>query len=516
MFSPIAALVFAATATAAVIRYDPTPGAVPSETYRVTVDGQPIAVEHFKDVSYARFAFSDRATVTIAVTPPFIDFVLSPLRLQIAAQRTANGIAFDLTAPRKLVLQCKGHEKLFLFADAPEAHAPRLGDTNVVDAREYVKDRTGSTLQTDAIQAALDAMAARPRGGVLYFPAGTYLTGTLVIHSHTTVYLESGALLQGTANPKDYCVPPGVGGHGTGALLYFIAAEGSRLIGRGTVAGQGTKIRQVVDDHPRICNLVRCRNCEIADVIIRDSGGFNIHARQCENLSLHGYKIVNDLTLSNQDGTDPDSSRHVVVDDVFMYTSDDAIAVKADEGPCDDVVVKNCVFWTKKSALKVGSDPYFGARNVVFEHNDVLHSDRALALYARHGFIEHAHYVDNAAEYVGDDAKRQTIVFLVSQVGPGGETSSGKGPYAGYIKDVVVDGFVTGRLSPEPSVIRGDGPGHEVSAVLIRNFYVDGRPVHSAADGGIDIGPDARGVTFSIAGSAPMGAAAMHLPDWAK
>jgi polygalacturonase len=392
----------------------------------------------------------------------------------------------------------------------------------VVNVLDFVSDRTGATLQRENLQRALDAIAARPDGGTLYFPAGTYLTGTLVIHRNTSVYLESGALLQGTANPKDYYVaasepPRATPGKGTGALLYFVDAENSRLIGRGTVAAQGTKIRQLVADHPRICNFIRCKNCEIADVVIRDSGGFNIHALRCENLSLHGYKIINDLALSNQDGTDPDSSRHIIVDDVFMYTSDDAIAVKADIGLCEDVVVKNCVFWTKKSALKVGSDPYYGARNIVFENDDVLHSDRALALYARMGFIEKVRFAHNTAEFVGDDIKQQTIVFLVSKLGPGGETSVGKkSPYTGYVKDVLVDGFLACRSSPKPSVIQGDGPGHEVSHVTIRNYYLGGRPVKSAADATIEIGADSREVTFEISGAPPAEVGAMRLPAWAK
>jgi hypothetical protein len=483
------------------------------------VDGKPVIVEKFKDVSYARFAFSGGVRIVASVSPTLTDYVLSPLRLRIPVKRAGNNLSFSISSPGKFVLQCEGREKLFIFADAPEDTRPQLGAPNVLNVLDFVADRAGASLQRDSIQKALDTVAARPNGGVLYFPAGTYLTGTLVIRSHTTVYLESGALLQGTANPGDYYIPgaASIRPEGTGALLYFLGADGSRIIGRGTIAGRGTQIRQVVKDHPRICNLVRSRNCEIADVIVRDSGGFNVHARSCENLRLHDYKIINDLSLSNQDGTDPDSSRHVVIDGVFMYTSDDAVAVKADVGLCEDVVVKNCVFWTKKSALKVGSDPYLGARNILFENNDVLHADRALALYARRGFIENVRYIDNTAEFVGEDIKQQTIVFLVSNVGPGGETSPvTKGPYAGYIKDVLVDGFLACQPSPKPSVIRGLGPGHSVSNVRFRDFYLGGRPVKTAADAGIEIGPDAEHVTFAIDGGVPSAAAAMRLPKWAK
>ena len=130
----------------------------------------------------------------------------------------------------------------------------------------------------------------------------------------------------------------------------------------------------------------QCNNAGIYDVILRDAGGFTIHMLNSSNLTMKGYKIINDLSLPNEDGTDPDGCNGVVVDDVFMYTSDDAIAVKADHQICENIMVKNCVFWTVKSALKVGSDPYFGARNIVFQNNDVVYADRALALYSGKGF----------------------------------------------------------------------------------------------------------------------------------
>ena len=59
----------------------------------------------------------------------------------------------------------------------------------------------GATMNTSAIQKALDDC---DKDSFVYIPAGTFLTGALNVHSDTEIYLEEGALLQGTEDPKDY------------------------------------------------------------------------------------------------------------------------------------------------------------------------------------------------------------------------------------------------------------------------------------------------------------------------
>ena len=47
-------------------------------------------------------------------------------------------------------------------------------------------DRTGN--QQGAIQAAIDA-CSQAGGGTVFLPAGDYLSGSLRLHSHVTLYL---------------------------------------------------------------------------------------------------------------------------------------------------------------------------------------------------------------------------------------------------------------------------------------------------------------------------------------
>jgi hypothetical protein len=477
-----------------VIEYTTTPGAIASKTYSLFVNGKEIFVERFKDISYARFAFNGKVNVKINVVQSFDEYKLSPVSYAIPSQKSNNTIAFELNRSRKLIVQIKGiDEKLFVFADDPEKDAPKIGDKNVTSLLGFVSDNKGAELQTGGIQKAIDQVSKK--GGVLFVPNGKYLTGTFIIRKNVTLYLESGALIQGSGNLKDY---NDNGDNKTkkityekGALIYFDKADNAKIMGRGTIAMQGTKVKAETGVKIRTCNLRECKNAGIYDVVLRDAGGFNIHILHSSGIMMKGYKIINDLSLPNQDGTDPDGSNGVTVDDVFMYTSDDAIAVKADSRLCENVLVKNCVFWTVKSALKVGSDPYFNARNIIFQNNDVVHADRALALYAGKGNIEQVKFVDNKSEDVGGNAKQQLIVFQVSNAKEESQETERRG--IGYIKNVQVINYTAYQQSPKKSLVSGtvskDGALHKVSDVVFKNLVIEGKHCLSAEDAGIILTP---------------------------
>jgi polygalacturonase len=63
-----------------------------------------------------------------------------------------------------------------------------------------------TALCTQAIQKAVD-QCAKDGGGTVYFPAGTWLTGTIYLEDHVTLWLDSGCVLLGSAEKKDYGRP---------------------------------------------------------------------------------------------------------------------------------------------------------------------------------------------------------------------------------------------------------------------------------------------------------------------
>lgn len=73
-----------------------------------------------------------------------------------------------------------------------------------IDVREHGATGDGTTLDTAAIQAAVEACAAAG-GGIVVLPAGgTYLSGTITLRSHVEFHVERGAVLQGSGDWADY------------------------------------------------------------------------------------------------------------------------------------------------------------------------------------------------------------------------------------------------------------------------------------------------------------------------
>ena len=72
----------------------------------------------------------------------------------------------------------------------------------IFNIRDYGA-KTCDSLQTEAIQAAIDACFLAGGGRVL-IPCGIYLTGNIRIRSNVELYLEAGAILKGSRDPKDY------------------------------------------------------------------------------------------------------------------------------------------------------------------------------------------------------------------------------------------------------------------------------------------------------------------------
>ena len=61
----------------------------------------------------------------------------------------------------------------------------------------------GKTLNTKLINSTIDRLNANG-GGTLFFPAGTYLTGSIRMKSHITLELEAGATLLFSDSFDDY------------------------------------------------------------------------------------------------------------------------------------------------------------------------------------------------------------------------------------------------------------------------------------------------------------------------
>ena len=462
-----------------VVPYTTIPGAIPSPIYTVQVNGQPIFVEKYKDIHYVRFAFKGSAEIRVQSMQPLNKMILSPLSYGIRTVQDQQSVTLTLHESRKLILHGDDREKLFIFADPIEQNIPRLTDANVVSISNYVNSNEDTEVLTENIQKAIDDAGAKPEGGVVYFPNGKYVTGTLRLRSNVTLYLESGALLMGSSEPMHYPNQSGT----WGSLLYFDNVHHASITGRGVIDANGRAIRNRNDAAAiRIVRSKESSDLRFEDVYFRDSARWSFHLVYSEHVTLKDVKLINDLTVSNTDGVDPDSSRDILVDGMFQYTGDDTIAVKTTGSmnllrTTENVTVRNCVFWNLKSSLKVGTETKADISHITFQNNDVVHADRAMALYMNDGSVmKHIRYIDNRAEEIGGDNAEKLLEFKIS---------SRNG--AGSICDVLIRNFSANRFSPRPSLIQGYDSEHQIVDITMENIIIEGRKRTSLEDAQIQL-----------------------------
>ncbi|MGA2172942.1 MAG: glycosyl hydrolase family 28 protein [Sedimentisphaerales bacterium] len=294
---------------------------------------------------------------------------------------------------------------------------------------EYGAVGDAKTLNTAAINNTLFA-CAKAGGGTVIVPPGTFRTGPLRMQGNTTLYLEAGAVLKGSADLNDYIID--------GKRFGLISAkdvENIAIIGRGTIDGSGTyfmdmtKTREGTDmfgdfdpnftrqaleymnpkfgtaDGPvvprerpgRLVAFSLCRNVLIRDVTITDAPLWTVHLDRCRDVVVSGVRIANPLAVPNNDGIHCTSCTNVHISDCDISAGDDAIAVTSigdprhhqilggdplGPGKTENVTVTNCTLQSRSTALRVG---YTGGdvKNCTFSNIVIRESNRGLLVNVR-------------------------------------------------------------------------------------------------------------------------------------
>jgi hypothetical protein len=245
------------------------------------------------------------------------------------------------------------------------------------NVRDFRAQGDGKTLDTVALQAAIDACSQG--GGVVFFPKGSFLSGTLTLKDGVTLHLSPGATLLGSQSISDYPPKPfpardlDVGGFDIWALVYADGAKNIGIEGPGTINGNGKPFppRTPVGNRdistgarPRLLFLKGCQNVRITDVTLCDSGCWTAHFALCDKVFVQGICVYSSF-FYNEDGILLDSCQDSFVSGCFVDTSDDAIVVKASfPRVCKNIAITNCVLTTTCAAIKFGTQSLGGFQNV--------------------------------------------------------------------------------------------------------------------------------------------------------
>ncbi|NIJ21061.1 alpha-L-rhamnosidase [Sphingomonas naasensis] len=270
-----------------------------------------------------------------------------------------------------------------------------------VSIRRFGAKGDGVTIDTRAIQDAIDHLAARG-GGTVIVPRGIFLSGALFLKPRVNLHLDAGAVIRCTTDMAHF--PPQrtrIEGHFeerfTPALINAKGCDGLRISGEGTLDGAGRpiwdlfwKLRNAAPNphefpnlgvpRARLALIEQSKGVVIEGVTFRDSQFWNLHLYKCEDVLVRGarFEVPDDYKQApSSDGIDLDSCRKVVIDGCTFSVTDDCIAAKGTKGPgalddrdsppVENIRVRNCHFRRGHHAFACGSEATI-VRDVLMEN----------------------------------------------------------------------------------------------------------------------------------------------------
>ena len=304
------------------------------------------------------------------------------------------------------------------------------GIFNIID---YGTVPDGVTNNAQAIQKAIDE--ASGRGGRVVVPAGRFLSGTLVLKSHIDLHLEKGAVLIGSLKEEDildfaklFDDDNDCTGWDGGCFLFACHEKDITISGEGEIWGQGEKVffddnadngahecpLQVTAFRPRTTFLEDVEDLTIRDITIRDAAFWTLHMAGCRHVLVKDIRILNDIRGANNDGIDPDCCQDVIITGCLVRTGDDAIVVKSTKpmaaryGGSQNIVISNCILYSRDSGLKIGTETHGDIRNLLMSDCVICDCSRGVGIWARDGAVIediHVHHLTGSVRKYADGTR---------------------------------------------------------------------------------------------------------------
>jgi polygalacturonase len=224
------------------------------------------------------------------------------------------------------------------------------------DVRKYGATGDGKTLDTAAVNRAIDAASAAG-GGMVLFPPGTYLCFSIHLKSHVHLHLQQGSTILAADSPLPGEQTGYQGGtydaaepntpweayqdyghnHWHNSLLWAENIEDFSITGTGLIWGKGLSNGRgrkgdgapFLAEQPGVGNkaiaLKNCHNGLVRDVSILKAGHFALLLTGVDNITIDNLKIDTD-----RDGIDIDCCQNVRVSNCTVNSPwDDGICPKS-------------------------------------------------------------------------------------------------------------------------------------------------------------------------------------------
>lgn len=390
-----------------------TPGSDWEDVFEYSIS---VDNDNKQTATFVKFDFSDKVEVKIRLNNGILKHVnIRPNRFGIKSEIKGNEFSFMLDKPCKLSIEANGNKlnNIHLIANAIEKNIPAPDDDHVI-----------------------------------YFGPGIHkpedMPGDVfTIPSNTTVYIHGDAVIQG----KILCNK----------------VENVKIFGRG-----------IIDQAVRGIEITNSKNIAIEGITIINPKHYSIFMGESSDISI---KNISAFSMGSwTDGIDMMSCSNVNVEDIFMRTSDDCIAIYGHRwnfyGNSTNVIFKNAILWADVAhPINVGlhgNTKTIGdtIENIVFQDIDILEHDE-----------DDRNYQGALAICSGDFNLIRNVRF----------------------EDVYIDEIEEGqifniRVTNNPKYC--SGPGRSIENILFKNVkYIGAIPNKSVIEG-YSIDKIVNGITF--------------------
>ncbi|XP_010255224.1 PREDICTED: probable polygalacturonase isoform X2 [Nelumbo nucifera] len=276
----------------------------------------------------------------------------------------------------------------------------------------------GQTLNTKAFQSAIDHLSqfASDGGAQLFVPPGRWLTGSFNLTSHFTLFLHRDAVLLASQDVSQWPVIEPLPSYGRGrdtaggryvSLIFgtnltdvVITGDNGTIDGQGALWWQKFHKGQLKYTRPYLIEIMFSDQVQISNLMLVNSPSWNVHPVYSSNVLVQGITIIAPVTSPNTDGINPDSSTNVRIEDCYIVSGDDCVAVKSgwDEYgiafgmPTKGLVIRRLTCISPDSAvIALGSEMSGGIEDVRAEDILAINSESGVRIktaVGRGGYVK--------------------------------------------------------------------------------------------------------------------------------
>ncbi|XP_073526496.1 uncharacterized protein [Phyllobates terribilis] len=276
----------------------------------------------------------------------------------------------------------------------------------------------GVTVNTKVFQAAVDHLSQYEYNGgsMLYVPPGKWLTGSFNVTSHFTLFLHQDAVILASQDINEYPLIDALPSYGRGrdapggryiSLIFGTNLTDVIITGdNGTIDGQGEMWwdkfhkKELKYTRPYIIEFMYSDTIQISNLTLVNSPSWNVHPVYSRDILIKYITIIAPVKSPNTDGINPDSCTNTRIEDCYIVSGDDCVAVKSgwDEYgisygmPTKQLIIRRLTCISPTSAvIALGSEMSGGIEDVRAEDILAINSESGVRIKSgagRGGYVK--------------------------------------------------------------------------------------------------------------------------------